>query len=476
MIKSRLTGHNLEYQDEWRDFVYSDDINKLIDNIISQNLAGIIDCRSGELTRVSDLAKMVIRATPTAYGRLIKRRDKRFKLTIPSTGRKLSSVVQPTSFEQGLSETIYWHKSQTYHQMRDKRSLQDFIESDERVVKILKGSSAAHLCVVADANDALNVRKVAIYDGVEGNGIAKVANEIRYYLYIQKHMPELARMYPQLVDAKIDKTFSSETIEYLPGENFYQAMKNGGLPELEYKQSMERFINDLSSRVLTSCRPATNPENNLDAYYVERSLSRLDAIKRVVSIKDKVMINGKRYIAPHIILEDLLRNDKLRKLLAPRTETFCFHGDLTFLNTVFVNDTKEIKLIDPRGYIGDWDPLYDYAKMQFTLAGFGEMVVGDKPIVTANDDGYEIHFDRIPEICRQLHDEFPDMLANDATFQTQIIDREPNWRERIALAEATHFLADIPFRLYTDDTTDTALASYVIGTYYLNRMYEALKK
>jgi nucleoside-diphosphate-sugar epimerase len=477
MVKSRLMGHDLRYLDEQRDFVYSDDVNMLIDTIADKDLTGVIDCRSDEIVETSDLAEMIVRATPTAYGRLIKYScpEKTHQGSI-STDMALSSIIRPAPFMRGLSETIYWHKSQTYNEMTDGRSLRDFIKSDEHVIKMLKGSSAAHLCVIVNSDNIRKVRKIAIYDGVEGNGIAKVANEIKYYRYITNNMPGLASMYPRILDFEIDKTFSSETIEYLDGENFYQTIKNGRLSYIEYKRSFIKFMNRLSKCASSSCRLASNPDADLDAYYVERSLSRLKPIEKIIPVKNEIIINGKEYVSPDIILRDILNNKMAREFLVPRTESFCIHGDLTLLNTVFTDKTKEIKLIDPRGCIGYWDLLYDYAKIEFTMAGFGEIILGDRQIVTTNSSGFEIHFNRIPQSCRELDDEFLDILSSDSIFMKHIVNLEPYWRERIAFAKATHFLADIPFRLFTDGTTETALASYIIGTYYLNEIYEVIKR
>lgn len=480
MVQGRLTGHDVAYPDEARDFVYSDDINKLIDVVITRDLTGVIDCRSGEMTKTSDLAEMIYHATPTAYGELSKTpasQKKQPQTSILAASSALSSIIDPTPFDAGFTATLRWHKEQTYHQMKDGRSLQDFLKPDESVVKILKGSSAAHLCVVVGSDKIYKVRKIAIYDGVEGNGIAKVANEIKYYQYISDNEPKLAAMYPRLIDASTDETFSSETIEYIDGRNFYQAMKDGDLPTSVYSKSLVRFIDDLSNCVLESCKPSSDPDGNLDTYYLERSLARMRPINDILTVRDALTINGKHYVAPHIILGDLLQNKKLRELIKPRTEAFCFHGDLTFLNTVFVDKTQDIRLIDPRGFIGNWDPLYDYAKLQFTLCGFGELVVSKEPIVTEDASGnFTIHFNQIPAVSFWLHAKFLDLLAHNPMFKKKIINHEPHWRKRIAFAKATHFLADVPFRLFTDGTTDTALASYVIGTYYLNEAYEALKK
>jgi nucleoside-diphosphate-sugar epimerase len=480
MIQTRLMGHSMTYTDEMRDFVYSDDIHSLISKVIDHSVSGIIDCRSNEIVNTKQVADMVIKATPTAYGELraaIIPPQNPSLSHIPKGAMALAALVDDvTPFSQGFHTTMMWHKEQTYHQMIDGRSLKSFLKPDERIVKMLHGSSAAHLCVVADGNNVRKVRKIAIYDGVEGNGIAKVANEIKYYQHITEHEPGLAKIYPKLIESQIEETFSSETIEYLDGKNFYESMKDRDYSSEVYQASFKDFIGRLSSKALQQCVFTEDSESDLNTYYLERSLSRLHPIKDILEIENTTFINDKEYISPHIILSYLLSHRSFRQILSPKLQCSCFHGDLTLLNTVFLDESQEIRLIDPRGYIGQWDPLYDFGKIRFTLSGFGQMILDGKPMVTSRKvNHYKINFNQIPETALQLRDGFFGLLEEDATFRENIISREPHWQYRIALAEATHFLADIPFRLYTDGTTRTAIDSYVLGTYYLNQIYEALE-
>lgn len=477
MIKGRLTGHDVVYPSEDRDFVYSEDINNLISTVLTEKHAGIIDCRSGEAVSTSKLAGIIIEATPTAYGKLIAGgQTSRQEGSMPKAKYTLRDIIgEVMPFSEGVSKTIRRHKERGYHQMTDSRSIENFLEPGESVVKKLKGSSAAHLYVTKKANGELIVRKIAIYDGVEGNGIAKVANEMNYYCYLTKDEPGLATMYAKLLSSQLEDTYSSITIEYLDGKNFYEALKFEELPYGTYKKSYENFITRLSANVLPESVPSMNPESDLDMYYIERSATRLHVIQEVIEVKDKITINDREYLSPHIILEDMAHNKELRKYVLPQLESICFHGDMTLLNNVFLDETHEIKLIDPRGFIGSWEPLYDFAKLHFTLSGFGEFVVDERPMITGKNNNYTIHFENIPAHAVQLRNDSFDILEANETFKQYVIKHEPYWRHRITFAEATHFLADIPFRLYTDETPLNALSSYILGTYYLNEVYEALK-
>ena len=478
MLKGRLTGHDVVFTNEKRDFVYSEDINNLINTVISEKHLGVIDCTSSESISTTRLASIITEATPTAYGKLIasdKVIEKEGGAIPEADGNLKDFVANVTSFTDGLATTIRRHKERGYHQMEDSRSIEDFLEPGESVVKKLKGSSAAHLYIIAKADGQYVVRKIAIYDGVEGNGIAKVANEMSFYRYLKEDEPGLASMYAELLDSKLDDTFSSITIEYLHGKNFYEAIKSELLPYETYEKSYKDYIDKLCAHVLPKTVVSMNPENDLDIYYVERAATRLHAIRDVIDVKDEITINNEVCLSPHIILADLRSNKELRQHLLPQLESICFHGDMTLLNTVFLDETHEIKMIDPRGFIGSWDPLYDFAKLQFTLSGFGEFVVGEKPMMTGKDDNYTIHFENLPQFAKRLHENFFNILEESEVFKSYAISHESHWRERITFAEATHFLADIPFRLYTDETPLNALSSYILGTYYLNQVYKVLK-
>ena len=70
LMVARLSGRGMAYGEEERDFVYSADINRLIDTVISDDLSGTIECKSGEVTATRDLIDSILRLTPTAYGDL----------------------------------------------------------------------------------------------------------------------------------------------------------------------------------------------------------------------------------------------------------------------------------------------------------------------------------------------------------------------------------------------------------------------
>jgi nucleoside-diphosphate-sugar epimerase len=480
LIVNRLTGYKTKYVKETRDFVYNADIHSLLDTIIECDIVGTIDCKSGEMIKVDDLKDALLHLTPTAYGEyesLPSKSKVNPSSTIPDGEINLIAILgKATPFKQGLLKTLRYHKEKCYHQMEDSTSIDDFILPRESFVKKLRGSSAAYIFVVKDKENNKRVRKVALRDGVEGNGIAKLKNEINYYKYIAKNHRNLAKLYPKLLDGRIDKKFSVETIEYLDGRNFYEELQKGKLTQDTYRETLQKFMSKLNHSIQETYLATDDGENALNVYYLERAINRLQPVYGLVKKQDTIMINDELLLAPHIILSDLLKNKSLRRLITPHVKSFCFHGDMTLLNTVYLEKLNEIRLIDPRGYTGSWDALYDFAKMKFTLSGFGEFIFGEKKLVSDEGENFRINFDQIPANAEYLNQIFFGLLANNKEFSKKVIANEPFWRYRIELAEATHYLADIPFRLFTDEESWTAKAAYIVGTYYLNKVYASLKK
>lgn len=108
----RLSGNGAVYIKEPRDFVYSADVNKLLSAIVHDNITGIIDCKSGEITKTQDLKNMIIRITPAAHGKLkgVEQVQTAPSLPIKPAGITLTEIIgSATPFSKGLAETLRQH-------------------------------------------------------------------------------------------------------------------------------------------------------------------------------------------------------------------------------------------------------------------------------------------------------------------------------------------------------------------------------
>jgi thiamine kinase-like enzyme len=108
--------------------------------------------------------------------------------------------------------------------------------------------------------------------------------------------------------------------------------------------------------------------------YSQKTKDRLNRVKSVLHFgeHDEYMINGRRVSNP--IKNDFDVIDSIAERITRGGGKFTvIHGDPTFSNMLINNSTNDVKLIDPRGYFYKTeiygDPLYDYAKLYYSMAG-----------------------------------------------------------------------------------------------------------
>ena len=232
----------------------------------------------------------------------------------------------------------------------------------------------------------------------------------------------------------------------------------------------------------------------LEDYYLRRGEVRLQYLRvkdfkidfPASTLKDlslltdrgrNIVINNRIYEHPLSIIHRIRKNKTLLNFFRPVCRGFCAHGDLTFLNMVFDQGKHQFRPIDARGHIGPWDPLYDFGKLKFTLSGFGKIVNREFAIIENRNGAFEFSFTGNQagiRLLKTLNESFLDDLYQNEHFKILVKD-EPYWRARILFAEAIHYLADIPYRLFLDQSPKIAIATFLIGTKCLNEAFVYIK-
>lgn len=111
-------------------------------------------------------------------------------------------------------------------------------------------------------------------------------------------------------------------------------------------------------------------ENNTEAL-IAKTKRRLDSIASLIPLMDNdyIVINGLRCINFY------QHWDLVIQMISPffSNQYRLIHGDCTFSNTLYDEETKALYLIDPRGYFGTLpfygDEDYDWAKLYYSLSG-----------------------------------------------------------------------------------------------------------
>lgn len=273
-------------------------------------------------------------------------------------------------------------------------------------------------------------------------------------------------------------------MEFIDGNNLFNSLLNG-LSPLRFWNEFNILLEKLYSYDLEEI----NEKRSLDLFYsmmVNRAIGRTQSLlnyddKNYTQMIDliklnQLRINGCCYMNPLLILNKISENEQMCDILRPRVTSMCTHGDLTLMNMVW-SDTIDhnIKLIDPRGMIGTIDPLYDLGKIKFSLSGFSQIVYGNY-ILTSPHSEFELEIigdHQAIKGIKLINQEFLTTL-NKIPALSHLKKLEPNWQERILFYESLHYLADIPFRIYTDGNPRNAFACYLLGTIYLNELFEKI--
>ncbi len=216
-------------------------------------------------------------------------------------------------------------------------------------------------------NDNTKIKKICVSD----YGIKKINAEIYFYKYINKY-------------------------ENLSFPKIYQFIKNGYI--MQYMNNYEplyklyNFLSDnQKNNIILNITNELNKLHNLEKKYISKDeyidnlnleinvkiIDRFNSIKNKINMYSfiKYVNNIKIYDFDYILT---IINNKIYDIINTKNEYYLtiIHGDCQFNNILFNKYTKDIILIDPRGYFGNnlvfGIPEYDFAKLYFAFSGYDE--------------------------------------------------------------------------------------------------------
>lgn len=430
--------------------------------------------------------------TPTAYGRV----------NFIDVGDACEVSLDDGSFKEAVLRLLSEIQHDNNYNIRSRGELSDFIGENEELVRTLYGGSAGQILLLKRSDtDDLFVRKVAARFGVEGNGSPKLQAEIRFLLEInqREECEGLTKLYPKVINHSETDKFITLDQEYVgEGKNVFTMLAEHKITPSEHVQYFNSLLSALipNGYALDFRRiPKDESLEQLEDYYLRRAEGRIRFLQNCDNFdmdfpaaktttlpnliqREGFELNGVTYYNPLTLFAKIKNDSKITDILRPRTESFCAHGDMTFLNMVFDTNNKAYRLIDNRGHIGNWDTLYDFGKLKFTLSGFGKVMLKEFDLSESTSGTFTLKLTGDKEgrkAINALNESFFEDIATNPEFQKLIKD-EPYWRERILFAEAIHYLADIPHRLLLDQSPKHAVGVFLLGAKYLNELYDSLVK
>lgn len=499
IIKAKLQGKKIYEKNDYRSYIFKDDLHKAMDKCIFDcNYMGKIINFTSKKIAVSTIVEEVDKIAPMLYGKVILEEDfvpnkeiiyeKNIvkEANIKSIEELLDEPLQ--DLKRSLQETIIYYQSTEKYNMNLKSEFKKYVfENEEFIDFIHGGGSSGHLLLLKDKNSkSYFVRKIALRDGIEGNGIPKMKNEILFMKYLKENNTKLLSIYPKIFKTNISEEVVYYDMEYLNnGKNLIDTLMEKVNDEkffVEYGKLLKNIV-DCGYKVNNKYITKKEGDKLVDSMCFDRAEGRVKYLYYYYKgeylsalMSDSFFLNDRKLINPLLIINEFRNNPRFREIFRVAQTCDCVHGDLTFLNMIFSDKSKSIKLIDPRGLVGELDPMYDFGKMKFSLSGFSQIIKSRYIFRTSNNRFY---IDLSEENClkenlRRINEKFLEFLDKNDSFK-EIVVRDVFWKERIKLYEAIHYLADIPFRLHTDEKgPQNSIVCYLFGTMYLNDLYEEL--
>ena len=196
-----------------------------------------------------------------------------------------------------------------------------------------------------------------------------------------------------------------------------------------------------------------------------------DQIKKIITSK-RIIIEGKEYRNPLVILNEIKNNKSLMRKITPK-KTQMIHGDFHFDNFLInESDNSDFILIDPRGEKRGYSYDYDLGKLWHSFHGKYAIIqrgLFDLEYEFKGDDlnvkVFSIRNMPALDILNEIYakkDEFLKII-NDYVSEEEL-------ELRILFNEAVHFCALAPFHLKKDGIEKEAIGRFLMGVKLLNEL------
>ena len=392
LIEARLRGRQLDLEaDQTVTMILLEDLVHPLVELASLAVSGRLH-ELGPVIRtpgievsLTELSAKIAQLLPTCYrgARTSTRRAslKPATSTLPHLSAPDSSPIErraasPPQLQELASTVDFW-----------RTRIQ--LNADIMTSRAQGGIGGGSIAVVTEDSYLGTITKTARAEGFEGAGRAKLLAEIDFYQNLEdpRHA-DLRALYAQLHSYDRDDACPSLTL-YVHGDMTSlgeRIAKDGQIQLAELWAFVEQVFAASYFSNIHTVSPSAGLEM-LDRVYVTRAQSRImNALRMLESGPNQglhkfarnfqegkaLIVEDREVPNPLRLLDDALHNARLRDILRVRTIGRCGHGDMTTLN--IIGPISDLRLVDPRGVIGDWDPAYDLAKIAFSLTGYSHII------------------------------------------------------------------------------------------------------
>lgn len=316
------------------------------------------------------------------------------------------------------------------------------------------GSSATVWQVRTRPGTRLVVKTLTGREGlVDGHDLATFARKPRQIAAVHRALPGLSPYYTRVTGHWRGPGWAAYAMPYYEGRAVTRPL-DGPRPDVD------GFLRDVGAvlQVLTengyAQRSWPAPPDHFANTHLGRIRRRLPLLRRHLPARlfddQPIVINGRRCRPLSRLLAEAGAGD-LVAALRPGRLAFPVHGDLNLGNLLLRRAADsdhggdpDFTVLDPRGVLTPWDPVYDFAKSLFSLTIFERAITGG--LVVGRSGGYTVSFADERDGYLEAAEQFVPVLDNLPYFR-HLDEVDPNWRTRLRFAHACHCLAESACRL-----------------------------
>lgn len=361
--------------------------------------------------------------------------------------------------------------------------------------EILEGGSSARVyrARTGEGEDVvLKVLGAGAQAVVDGHDLDSFRAKARQIAHIEQRAASLGARYLPITRSIDAGTWAAHLTPYYPSQDLAAPLRDGRGVGAFFEQ-LTLVIEELAThgygRASVPAPPAW-----LDEVVIDRFTRRLMLLEQALPqavCPDVITVDGQTCIAPRILLPRLRARaaHPLMRMRPPRLGLGA-HGDANTRNILMSPAGDDFRLIDPRGSSAPWDPVYDLAKILFSLT-IWDLALRDGVKVRRNPSRQITHYDVAlrspapPDYARAIDGFLPFLSTLPAL--SELLADDPGWVGRLVLTHDLHVLSEASCRLSdtkprrgSDGRASTpeelALGHYLLGTRLLNDLAEQLQR
>ncbi|WP_176738301.1 phosphotransferase [Micromonospora pallida] len=286
-----------------------------------------------------------------------------------------------------------------------------------------------------------------IVDGHDLDSFVLKPQQIRA---VHRRLPVLSPHYVRTIGEWRGPGWAAYAMPYHAGEPLTVLLDRPDADLPAFTERLRTILRPLSEHGYAADRQPAPPDH-FGTTHVDRLRRRLPLLAQhldpALFTADRVTVNGRSCrTVPRLI--DALADDRLARLMRPGRLSFPLHGDLILGNLLV--DADRFLVLDPRGTLQPWDPVYDLAKSLFSLTVFEQAIAGGfvvrRSTGSLDEPRYEVSLRAGRATYLTAAAQFVPLLEG-LPFAAELDRDDPDWRTRLLVVHAVHCLAEAACRL-----------------------------